>query len=118
MTRDPALDDPEVCSDLALRDRTARDRPGRRGVAGLGAGQDPDGLSPALARLYDSAPDPDVENWPCRGGCGRSVGVTQAGVEKLAEANRLLARRGEKPIGKHEVMWCPACRPNAAGSGR
>lgn len=110
MTRDPALDDPEVRADLALRDRTARERANRRGPAGLDVGQDPDGLSPALARLYDSVPDPDVESWPCRGGCGRKVGVPQVAIERLAEANRMLVRRGEKPIGKHEVMWCPACR--------
>lgn len=117
MTRDPAIDDPEVRSDLALRDRTARERPGRRGVVGLDVGQDPDGLSPALARLYDGAPDPDVESWPCRGGCGRMVGVPQVAIDRLAEANRMLARRGEKPIARHEVMWCPSCRPTTAGAG-
>ena len=110
MTRDPALDDPEVRADLALRDRTARERANRRGPAGLDVGQDPDGLSPTLARLYDSAPDPVVEHWPCRGRCGRMIGVTQAGIDRLREANEKLAARRERPIGKHEVMWCPACR--------
>lgn len=118
VTRDSALDDPEVRADLALRDRSARDRPGRRGIVGLDVGQDPDGLSPDLARLYDSPPDPIVESWPCRGGCGQNVGVTQVGLDRLAEANAMLARRGEKPIGRHEVMWCPNCRPGTAERGR
>lgn len=109
MTREP-ITDPEVLADLQLRERTARERHDRRGPDGLDVGQDPDGLSPALAALYDGAPDPDVEHWPCRGGCGRMVGVTQVAVERLAMSNQLLATKRERPIAKHEVMWCPDCK--------
>lgn len=109
MTYDSDLD-PEVLADLHLRDRTARERADRRGPAGLDVGQDPDGLSPALAALYASVPDPDVESWPCRGRCGRMIGVTQAGVDRLKAWNKRLAARRERPIGKHGVMWCPDCK--------
>lgn len=102
--------DPEVLADLRLRERTARERKDRRGPDGLDVGQDPDGLSPAIAALYEISPDPDVEHWPCRGGCGRMVGVPQAGVDGLAQSNRQLAARRDRPIGKHEVMWCPDCK--------
>ncbi|HKP08298.1 MAG TPA: hypothetical protein VJU58_13680 [Microbacterium sp.] len=102
--------DPEILADLRLRDRTARERADRRGPDGLDVGQDPDGLSPALAALYDSRPDPEVESWPCRGRCGRMVGVTRVAIERLAKSNRMLASKRERPIGKHEVMWCPDCK--------
>ena len=108
MTRDP-ITDPEVLADLRLRDRTSRERADRRTAPGLNAGQDLDGLSPELAALYDGAPDPIVEHWPCRGRCGRMVGVPKVALERLEDANRMLPRR-ERPIGKHEVMWCPDCK--------
>lgn len=113
MTR--LADDPEVLADLRLRDRTARERADRRSVAGLDVGQDPDGLSPALAALYDGAPDPDVESWPCRS--GRMVGVPRVALDRLKQANELLKARRDRPIGKHEIMWCPTCRPNTAERG-
>ncbi len=109
MTRDP-ITDPEILADLRLRDRTARERADRRGPYGLDVGQDPDGLSPAIAALYASAPDPDVEHWPCRKGCGRMVGVTSAGIEAFESCNRKLKAMRQDPIGKHQVMWCPDCK--------
>lgn len=109
MTRDLALDDPEVRADLALRERTARERSDRRGPAGLDRGQDPDGLSPALARLYDSVPAPVVEHWPCRGGCGTMVGVPREGIEEFDAMNARLRAMRQAPVPKTQVMACPNC---------
>jgi hypothetical protein len=102
--------DPEVHADLRLRDQTARERADRRGVEGLVDGQDPDGLSPRLAALYSSAPDPIVEHWPCRGGCGTLVGVTKVGIDEFDAMNRRLRSMRQEPMAKHKVMWCPACK--------
>lgn len=112
MTRYPGYgdSDPEVLADLRLRDRTARERADRRGPDGLDVGQDPDGLSPAIAKLYDSAPDPDVEHWPCRKRCGAMVGVTEVALDAFETNNRRLVQMRLQPMGKHEVMWCPDCR--------
>lgn len=109
MTREP-ITDPEVLADLALRERTAHERADRRTPAGLEPGQDLDGLSPSLAKLYDAAPDPIVEHWPCRGDCGTMVGVTKVGVDEYAAMNRRLRSMRQEPVPKSKVMWCPDCK--------
>jgi hypothetical protein len=111
MTRDLALDDPEVRADLALREQTARDRRDRRGPEGLEQGQDPDGLSPALARLYDSAPDPIVERWPCIEGCGALVDMTAAAIERHVKFSERLVRQGERPLVRR--VPCAGCMARA-----
>jgi hypothetical protein len=113
MTRDSALDDPEVRADLALRDRTARDRANRRGPAGLDVGQDPDGLSPELARLYASAPDPVVERWPCIEGCGALVDMTTAAIERHTKFSEQLVRQGKSPLVRR--VPCAGCMAREDG---
>jgi hypothetical protein len=111
MTRDAALDDPEVRVDLALRDRTARARSDRRGPAGLDRGQDPDGLSPEIAQLYASTPDPIVERWPCIEGCGALVDMTAAAIERHTKFSERLERRGERPLVRR--VPCAGCMARA-----
>lgn len=86
------ITDPEVLADLRRRNESERDD------SRAGSARNP------------FASGPDVEHWPCRGGCGRMIGVDASTVENLAIANRKLEARRERPIGKHQVMWCPECK--------
>jgi len=87
--------DPEVADDLARRSASERDPERARGP---------------VTWSQRAKPDPVVEHWPCRGGCGVMIGVDAGDVANLEAANRQLRARGEKPIDKAEVMRCPACR--------
>jgi hypothetical protein len=83
--------DPEVSADIARREASERDVSRRR-------------------QLARELPDPIVEHWPCRTGCGAMVGQTAAGIEAWREANEKLTGWRMKPLTKAEVMWCPACK--------
>ncbi len=89
MTRDFATD-PEVAEDLIHRARSERDRD-RTGEFTFG----------------DATV---VESWPCRTRCGEMVGVTAAAIFAFDTNNRRLEKLRERPMGKHEVMWCPDCK--------
>lgn len=86
------ISDPEVLDDLRRRNESERDTMRSR-----------EARNPFTA-------GPVAEHWPCRGGCSRMIGVDASDVENLAIANRKLVARRERPIGKHEVMWCPDCK--------
>jgi hypothetical protein len=90
MPRLPGLD-PEVLADLRRREESERD-PSRSRT-------DPTSWTPPAI----------VEHWPCRGGCNTMVGVTREAVDARNAGNAMLARRREKPIGRHEVVWCDDC---------
>jgi hypothetical protein len=94
MTRDP-ITDPEVIADLRLRAASERSR---------GNGD------PTLSYRAPVL----VEQWPCRGKCGATVPVDEAGVHARNKANAQLARRGEPELGKHEIAFCPACKAKYA----
>lgn len=87
MTRFPGLD-PEVIADLRRREATEGDRDRTR--------------SAALA-FGDPLP---VEHWPCRGGCGRMVGVPQAAIDVFA----MMQQRAGGTLSKAKVMWCQECK--------
>lgn len=82
--------DPEVTADIRAREDSEHDRD-RTGEYTFG--------------------DPRIlEHWPCRTGCGAMVGVTDATIFAFRVANDRLAARGERPISKAKVMWCPDCK--------
>jgi hypothetical protein len=83
--------DPEVADDLARRSASERDTGRRR-------------------QLVRELPEPVVEHWPCRTGCGAMVGQTAYGIAAWNEANEKLVAWRQKPLTKLEVMWCPACK--------
>lgn len=83
--------DPEVSADLARREASERDARRRR-------------------QLLRERPDPVVESWPCRTGCGAMIGQTPTGIAAWEENNALLISAGMRPMTKLEVMWCPSCR--------
>lgn len=93
MTRFPGLD-PEDLATLRAHQREPGATRSRR----------------ARNPFADAATVEHVEHWPCRGGCGRMIGVTAEGVEAFAIANAELAVRGERPVAKAQVMWCPDCK--------
>lgn len=86
--------DPEVLADLRAREQSAGDRTRHRKARNPWA---PD-------------VDPPVEHWPCRGGCGRMIGVGQEAVTALAIMNARLVVERKEAISKAKVMWCPACK--------
>jgi len=90
VTRDFATD-PEVAADLARQAASLRDST-RKGAD------------------YDRKPEPVVETWPCRTGCGARIDMTATAIALVADANRKLVARGDKPLAKREVMLCADCR--------
>lgn len=85
--------DPEIAADLIRQARSERDKRRTRGEG-----------------IYDRVPEPVVETWPCRTGCGARVDMTASAIEQVALANRALVSRGDQPLTKREVMLCGACR--------
>jgi hypothetical protein len=49
-----------------------------------------------------------VDEWPCRR-CGKPAEVTQGGLDALAAANSLAARKGEAPLDVAKILLCEAC---------
>ena len=89
--------DPEIAADLVRQARSLRDTT-RKGAD------------------YDRKPEPVVETWPCRTNCGARVDMTATAIARVADSNRLLVGRGEKPLSKREVMLCPDCRASEAAA--
>lgn len=88
------IEDPEILSDLALRASSERERGRTRGLG-----------------VYNWQKPVDVDEWKCRNPkCRVMVGVTQDAVDALADANRILTRRGEEPLSTAEVVVCDSCR--------
>lgn len=90
MTRDFATD-PEIAADLERQARSLRDAT-RKGAD------------------YDRKPEPVVETWPCRTGCGARIDMTASAIAIVADANRKLVERKDRPLSKREVMLCIDCR--------
>lgn len=86
--------DPEVLADIRHRQASEGDSERTR----------------EAANPFGSPADPIVEHWPCRGGCGRMIGVSKSDLDLLEIANRKLVARREAPIAKAQVMWCPGCK--------
>lgn len=82
--------DPEVAADIALRNRTERQR---SKIATLPIWHRPE---------Y-------VANWPCRV-CATPVPVTADAVDTLERFNGMLSRRNETFIRTTEIMYCDGCR--------
>lgn len=85
--------DPEVAADLALRAASERDTTRTRGHG-----------------VYGYVQPPTVEHWPCRGGCGVMVAITQEALHAAAVHDRELARRREAPIPRAKCVFCDKCR--------
>lgn len=66
------------------------------------------------------APEPTVEHWRCRAGCGELVGVGRTAIEHWREMSALLAARGERPLDTGAIVWCRPCeeRLRAAANER
>jgi len=91
MTREYEMD-PEVAADIALRNRTMRER---RHAAETPAWQ----------------PQPIVAQWPCRAaGCTNAVEVTPDALERLDVFNRELKRRNEEPLDTNKIAICSDCQ--------
>jgi len=92
--------DPEVVADLRLRAYSEKDSSRSRGEG-----------------AYDWKPAPTVTQWKCRvPACKTFVDVTPDAVESWEMFNRELARRDERPVASHEVMWCASCAEMHAGA--
>lgn len=102
-------------ADLRRRDRTSAERADRRVPEGLDRGQDPDGLAPEIRRLYDGKPEPIVEEWPCRTGCGETIGMTKGAIAAARESVRTLGIK--PPPQRHEIMLCATCRERTVARG-
>jgi len=121
MTRLPGLD-PEVLADLRFRDDSERDRTRSSLVCcddckhhvrdhdcSVGPCRKCECQEFVRGGGPSWSPPAIVEHWPCRGGCNAMVGVTREAVDARNAGNAMLARRREKPIGRHEVVWCDDC---------
>jgi hypothetical protein len=89
--------DPEVLADLQLRSRSSYDSTRTRTAD------------------YDWTKPVDVAQWKCRTqACAERIGVTQEAVDRLADANRVLARMKQPSVTVDEVMLCPTCYADTA----
>jgi hypothetical protein len=103
MKRPEYAPDPEVEADRRRRAFAPREH-------SIDADPSTNAADPKLVKLYARKPEPIIEQWPCRGGCGATINVTATMIEHVREANRALKQRGIAPITKREVFPCPACR--------
>jgi hypothetical protein len=95
-------------ADLRRRDRSLSERADRRVPEGLDRGQDPDGLAPGIRKLYDAPREPVVEQWPCRTGCGATIGMTASAIAAARSSVRTLGIK--PPPTRNEIMLCGTCR--------
>jgi hypothetical protein len=63
-----------------------------------------------LAALYDHKPEPVVETWPCRTGCGARIDMTATAIATAREWNLKLQDQGAPALTKRDVMLCSDCR--------
>jgi hypothetical protein len=93
--------DPEVEADIALRERTVRER---RGMSETGFAE----------AIREAATPRIVDQVPCRGRCGGLCDWTAEAEEQFAMFNRELLRRREAPLDKTRIVFCQACIDRAA----
>lgn len=124
MTRDRALDDPEIRADLAFRDASERDRTrtslvhcdecrhhvkahdlasGQCNAPGCECQEFQRGGGPTWS------PSRIVERQPCAMGCGAIVDVLEAALDAYEAVNVLLRKRGQ-PVPKAKAFICDACK--------
>lgn len=97
MSDERFADDEEVRADLRARVSTEYDRSRTRAP-----------LKAAEALGMGSAAI--VAQWPCRGGCGALVDVTEAACDAMVQFNKHLRKRLEAPIDTAKTVFCAACR--------
>lgn len=86
-------EDPEVLADLQLRASSERDRSRSRS----------DGN-------YSWSPPSIVGKWRCRNPhCKSLVDVPEPAMERFCAFNELLRRRGEEPLDRDKILFCPSC---------
>ena len=122
MTRDIALDDPEVRADIAQRDASTRDR-SRSSLVNcddcgdhvrdhdFASGQcnapgcDCQGFVRGGGPTW--SPPAIVERWPCTS-CNALVDMPQDAIDVFQQMQRLCARQGQRPLPRR--VPCEACK--------
>lgn len=85
--------DPEVVADLQLRADSMHDRSRSRG-----------------REIYTWSPPAIVGFWGCRRpNCRGSVEVTQDALDFAKQCDGWLADRGEEPLERSKIAYCPGC---------
>lgn len=128
MTRDLALDDPEVLADQRLRAASERDRArsslvtcecghhvrDHHATTGLCMASDDDGTRrcEGFARAGGPTWSPPVivERVPCAKGCSTIVDVLDSALAAFEAVNASLRKRGERPVAKAHGFICDACK--------